>query len=44
LCSIAGSLLIAVVVDGWDATLRTPDEVRRFLDLPVLATLSKVDG
>jgi uncharacterized protein involved in exopolysaccharide biosynthesis len=39
--SLLGSALMAVVVDAWDPSFRTPDEVKRTLGVPVLATLSR---
>ena len=40
--SLLASVLLAVVVDAWDPTFRTPDELTGTLGVPVLATLSKV--
>ncbi len=40
LLSLLASLLAAVVVDAWDPTVRTAEELADLLDVPVLATLS----
>ena len=40
--SLLASVLLAVVVDAWDPTFRTPDELAGTLGVPVLASLSKV--
>jgi uncharacterized protein involved in exopolysaccharide biosynthesis len=39
--SLLGGILLAVIVDAWDPTFRTPDELTSLLGVPVLATLSK---
>lgn len=38
--SLLTSLLAAVIVDAWDPTVRTSDELADLMDVPVLATVS----
>ena len=35
------SVILALVVDHWDPSFRTPDEVQAFLDLPVVASIPR---
>ena len=41
LFAVLVSVVLALIVDRWDPSFRTPDEVEAFLGTPVLAALPK---